>query len=478
MTADDRHPVDLPVGVASGRIWGLEARDIHDAWWRGRGVQCVHIGSEFAPVPGAELFLLLHRHQMVTFDLALIAESMVWNQSRATRVRIVERDDGDYRETVRLSPAGEVLGIGRHYRAEEIAAVRVFLVTRSDLAKSWAESRDSQEGNRNVKAVGRERLASVRVSGHCFDERNPEDRDTMLQRLVAVWPDPQRVIEGVAELAPGVIGLADQASRTSERLIPPVWMGLETDPEGAQETIVGPDLVPDDATVAPETVGVRVRSINEIVAPRSASPIRLMPSSTIYSVLKRTFDIVVSVLVLLGLSPLFLVVAIGNVVDGGFPIFFGHVRQSRDGRPFKCWKFRTMRKDAESLVEQMKQDNEADGPQVFIRDDPRVTRFGRTLRRLQLDELPQFWNVLIGDMSVVGPRPSPEGENQFCPAWRELRLSVRPGITGLWQVERTRAAGLDFQEWIRFDIEYVRRASFWFDLRICFKTVYNLIARS
>ena len=137
-----------------------------------------------------------------------------------------------------------------------------------------------------------------------------------------------------------------------------------------------------------------------------------------------------------------------------------------------------MRRDAESLVAKMVSENEADGPQVFIRNDPRVTRLGRSLRRLQLDELPQFWNVLKGDMSVVGPRPSPEGENQFCPAWRELRLSVRPGITGLWQVERTRAPGLDFQEWIRFDIEYVRQASFWFDLKICFKTVSNVLIRT
>ena len=478
MKTEESHLVVGSEGSASGRIWGLNAREIHDAWWRGRGVQCVRIDSAFAPVPGAELFLLLHRHQMVAFDLALIAESMVWSQSRATRVRIVERDDGDYRETVRLSPAGEVLGIGRHYRAEEITAVRVFLVTRSDLAQSWAESGDSHEGNRKIKAVGRERLASVRVSGHCFNEENPEECDTLLHRLVAIWPDPQRVIEGIDEIAPGVIGIADHAPASREHLIPPVWLGLESERGDDRVTIVGPDLVVDDTTNVTEHIDVRVRAINEIIAPRSTSPTRLMPSSTIYSLLKRTFDIVVSVVVLVVLSPLLLGVAIWSLIDGGLPIFFGHVRQSRDGRPFKCWKFRTMRKDAESLVEEMKQENQADGPQVFIRDDPRVTRFGRTLRRLQIDELPQFWNVLIGDMSVVGPRPSPEGENQFCPAWRELRLSVRPGITGLWQVERTRAAGLDFQEWIRFDIEYVRRASFWLDVKICFKTVYNLIART
>jgi lipopolysaccharide/colanic/teichoic acid biosynthesis glycosyltransferase len=103
-------------------------------------------------------------------------------------------------------------------------------------------------------------------------------------------------------------------------------------------------------------------------------------------------------------------------------------------------------------------------------DDPRITRIGRFLRKTNLDELPQFWNVLAGDMSVVGPRPSPEDENQFAPAWREARLSVKPGITGLWQIRRTRKAGSDFQEWIKYDIEYVERQSLWLDLRIIWRT--------
>jgi lipopolysaccharide/colanic/teichoic acid biosynthesis glycosyltransferase len=134
-----------------------------------------------------------------------------------------------------------------------------------------------------------------------------------------------------------------------------------------------------------------------------------------------------------------------------------------------------MRRNAEALVAELRKQNLCDGPQVFIKDDPRVTRVGRILRRFQLDEFPQFWNVLMGDMSVVGPRPSPENENQFCPAWREKRLSVRPGITGLWQVMRTRAPGKDFQEWIQYDIEYVEKRGPLLDLRIFAMTVMNLL---
>jgi len=111
------------------------------------------------------------------------------------------------------------------------------------------------------------------------------------------------------------------------------------------------------------------------------------------------------------------------------------------------------------------------GQAMKVISDPRLTKVGSLLRKCQLDELPQFFNVLAGDMSVVGPRPSPRAENQFCPPWREARLSVRPGVTGLWQIERTRAKGADFQEWIKFDIQYVERANFWLDLYIIWRTV-------
>jgi lipopolysaccharide/colanic/teichoic acid biosynthesis glycosyltransferase len=134
-----------------------------------------------------------------------------------------------------------------------------------------------------------------------------------------------------------------------------------------------------------------------------------------------------------------------------------------------------MRKDAERIKRELVAANQADGPQFFIKNDPRLTRVGRTLRKLQLDELPQFINVLLGHMSIVGPRPSPFVENQYCPGWREARLSVRPGVTGLWQVKRTRAAGTDFQEWIRYDIEYVERASLLLDVQIIWQTAALLI---
>ena len=131
-----------------------------------------------------------------------------------------------------------------------------------------------------------------------------------------------------------------------------------------------------------------------------------------------------------------------------------------------------MMPDAEKARSKLRAKNDVDGPQFKMKDDPRIFRVGRILRRLNLDEIPQFWNVLIGQMSIVGPRPSPEKENQMCPAWREARLSVRPGITGLWQVSRKRDRDdTDFQEWIYYDVQYIKKQSVWLDLKIIFKTL-------
>jgi lipopolysaccharide/colanic/teichoic acid biosynthesis glycosyltransferase len=157
-------------------------------------------------------------------------------------------------------------------------------------------------------------------------------------------------------------------------------------------------------------------------------------------------------------------------LEDGRPFFYGQRRETLGGREFLCWKFRSMRKDADRIKKELKARNQADGPQFFMAQDPRLTRVGKFIRKTNLDELPQFWNVLRGEMSIVGPRPSPRAENQYCPPWREARLSVRPGITGLWQVKRTRRQGLDFQEWIKFDIQYVERQSLLLDMRILWET--------
>ena len=188
---------------------------------------------------------------------------------------------------------------------------------------------------------------------------------------------------------------------------------------------------------------------------------------------KRGMDVAGSLVALCFTLPLWPFIALLIKVNSpGGPIFYGAVRQGRGGKNFRCWKFRTMSPNADAIQARLRAKNDVDGPQFKMKDDPRVHRVGRILRKLNLDERPQFWNVLIGQMSIVGPRPSPEKENQMCPAWREARLSVRPGITGLWQVSRKRDRDdTDFQEWIYYDVQYIKKQSLWLDLKIMFKTL-------
>ncbi|MHC5109773.1 MAG: sugar transferase [Planctomycetota bacterium] len=196
-----------------------------------------------------------------------------------------------------------------------------------------------------------------------------------------------------------------------------------------------------------------------------------------YRFAKRTGDIVLSSLALIVASPLLLAVAVAVKVTSKGPVFFGHKRQGLNGREFRCLKFRTMIADADEMQATLRKNNEVDGPQFKIANDPRLTKIGDWLRKTNIDEVPQFFNVLVGHMSLVGPRPSPDGENQFCPGWRRTRLSVRPGVTGLWQVMRLRnATSTDFQEWIYYDLEYVRKQSFWLDLQILWHTPISMIA--
>ena len=190
---------------------------------------------------------------------------------------------------------------------------------------------------------------------------------------------------------------------------------------------------------------------------------------------KRIIDITFSSFILLMSLPVFLIVTILIKIYSPGPIFFKHKRQGLHGKEFGCIKFRTMIHGADDIQDQLRKINEVDGPQFKMEDDPRVSPIGRFLRDTCIDEIPQFINVLLGEMSVIGPRPSPEKENSFCAYWRDARLSVRPGITGLWQVMRTRKEGQDFQEWVIHDTNYVKRLTIWEDIKICLLTVKYIV---
>jgi len=186
--------------------------------------------------------------------------------------------------------------------------------------------------------------------------------------------------------------------------------------------------------------------------------------------IKRAFDIISSAIGLIVLSPLFLALAVIIKATSEGPVLFRQKRCGLNGRRFTLYKFRTMVKGAEEKLADLQKYNEMNGPVFKMKSDPRVTTIGALLRKLSLDELPQLWNVLAGEMSVVGPRPPIPAEVDNYDNWQRRRLSMRPGITCLWQV-KGRNEITDFNEWMRLDLEYIDNWSVWLDLKILFTTI-------
>jgi exopolysaccharide biosynthesis polyprenyl glycosylphosphotransferase len=172
---------------------------------------------------------------------------------------------------------------------------------------------------------------------------------------------------------------------------------------------------------------------------------------------------------LLVLAPLLVAIAIAIKLDSPGPVFYRQERVGKDGRRFWILKFRSMRQDADRLLPTIRQHNEASGPLFKMRADPRVTRVGRVLRRLSLDELPQLFNVLKGEMSLVGPRPPIPSEVEQYEDWQHGRLRAMPGITGLWQVSGR--SEVPFHDMVRLDLHYIRNWSLGLDLEILWRTI-------
>ncbi len=261
--------------------------------------------------------------------------------------------------------------------------------------------------------------------------------------------------------------------------------------ERVDEVIIAdPEFPQDDAVELVDVChqrGVRVRlapSTMEILihraefVPGSGVPLFELGSPTFEGIdfaLKRAFDLIGATLLLIVLSPLLALIMLAVRVTSRGPIVFRSTRRGIGQRPFACLKFRTMHTDAEQRQADLDELNEASGALFKIRDDPRLTRVGRILRRYSLDELPQLVNVLRGEMSLVGPRPLPERDYEMLEEWHRKRYLVLPGITGLWQVSGR--SELDFDDLVHLDFIYLERWSLALDLTIILKTIPAVISR-
>lgn len=199
-------------------------------------------------------------------------------------------------------------------------------------------------------------------------------------------------------------------------------------------------------------------------------------SKPVYEFFKRCFDIIFSVVALLVLFVPLCIVALVIVIDspGASPIYV-QKRVGKNGKEFKFYKFRSMVPNAESMLDSLLDKNEMEGPAFKIKEDPRITKFGRIIRRACIDELPQLINILKGDMSFVGPRPPLPREVEMYDEYQMQRLSVTPGLTCYWQVQPERNS-ISFDDWMKCDIQYIRERSLKTDIKIMFKTVTTVFS--
>ncbi len=441
-----------------------------------RGVEGGRLGEHDTLHDDAELFLLTDPGCLVMFGLVTLMDTLSWLKPRAVFVRLHDTREHGYHERV-VTEDGKFTRLKRVYDASDLRLSRMALTTDREVARAWQQADDPGTAWQDMRRrIERRQRTTVSLDGRIYFRFDDSELARCLKDIAQVWRRPETSIAKLRHLqgrvwADGLAAVSDET-----KFIGPVWIGAGRDLTRAK-SVVGPAILWDH----PEHRPTPTRAGWGAVVPPDGpvtdedAPVRL---STARRWGKRAFDIFAALVGLALTIWFFPLIALAIYFEpgresGGRPIFFGHKRETLGGKEFPCLKFRTMRKDAEELKKKLLEANQADGPQFFIDDDPRITKVGRFLRKTNLDELPQFFNVLAGHMSMVGPRPSPRKENQFCPTWRETRLSVRPGITGLWQVKRSRQEGRDFEEWIRYDIEYVERMSFRLDLWIIFKTIFG-----
>jgi lipopolysaccharide/colanic/teichoic acid biosynthesis glycosyltransferase len=459
----------------SQTIWGLDVSQLHQRFWASRSVQVVCRGDSTPVNDDAEHYLLMEPSHFCLFRLDQVIDTLSWLKPKLLFVRVHDTHEHGYRERIITDEEDGFVRFHREYGGADCRLIRTAVCSDPQLAELWRAAPDNRSGWRRLRqTVTQVQRTTLSINGSTYYRHLRDERTQFIRELITIWRRPDAAIRRARQMLDGKVWIDKHTNANHKtRFIGPVWVGAGRKLTGI-DSIVGPAVLWDDPQARPKAGDIQWftsdhESLDEdtIRPPRRLNPIQKAN--------KRSFDIAAALIGLAMTLPLYPLILFFIWLEDGRPFFFAHRRETRGGREFPCLKFRTMRNDAEQLKEELAQQNKCDGPQFFIEDDPRITRFGRIMRRCNIDELPQFLNVLVGHMSIVGPRPSPHSENQYCPPWREARLSVRPGITGLWQVMRSREAGLDFQEWIRYDIEYVENMSWQMDLKIIYQTLARLV---
>ncbi|MEM6560128.1 MAG: sugar transferase, partial [Planctomycetota bacterium] len=426
------------------------------------------------------------------------------------------KDDLPVTERITVGEGNRLHGFLRDYSDPERGRGSVLATSSRRVAEAWANldhdekiSRDGLMGHcrRNFRLgyrrgeVDRSTRRRIRpMPGTRMRSGDPANESDAICRLLDLCAKPafrKALGADVEEHCPRVWTARDARIDPRTRFVGSVWIGRGRSVLGLGRdapAVLGPavlwdrdvsiDWFEEPAGSRKHTPELGIEEVGALIASAHEKPLTPPPvdavgaradldaanrcvglTRPVFQCVKRAIDLSFSIALLAVTLPVLPIVAALIKLEDGGPVFYAARRQGKHGRPFHCYKFRSMRQDADRMVNELGESNLADGPQVYVPDDDRVTRIGKWLRRLNIDELPQLWNVIKGEMSLVGPRPSPHGENQYNVEWRRKRLSVRPGVTGLWQVRRTRQPGLDFQEWVKWDLLYVEQQSLRLDVR-------------
>lgn len=420
-----------------------------------------------------------------------ITAELTQHQQGALHVVALDANPGGTTERVQLDRTGKVRRIQRYYDTHTWTFTRgivcSFVPAAALIAAGCTEFGDLRELRRELTGRGVP-SRDVPLTGAALDLDRERSLLWLSERCIqasesdgrAPAPAADAIIDPTARLVGSVVVQRGAIIEAGAQVIGPAIVGR--DARIGPAAIVAQCLVAPGARVAAGAV-VRHRALSgrshgmadddaEVMAemPGEAPPAAAAPRRA-YPNFKVLFDAAAAAIGLIALSPLLLLVAILIKIESRGPVLYGDERETLGGRRFRCWKFRTMYQGSQAKQRELLQSNMVDGPQFKMHKDPRITRVGHWLRTHSIDELPQLINVVRGEMSLVGPRPSPFRENQICVPWREGRLSVRAGITGLWQVCREERTAGDFHQWILYDLLYVQHMSPLVDLRILVATV-------
>jgi lipopolysaccharide/colanic/teichoic acid biosynthesis glycosyltransferase len=461
-------------GATPPRLWGMSPEQLHDHLWASRGVQVVRRGTAHPTLQPARWYFLAEPDQFALVDLPRDLLSYRRRRRPLCVLAIRAVHESAYREQVYADAQDKLIAVRREYRRADDQRPTVLLTRNRRIAQCWQQSADHHSAHRGIRLLaGLHGVMRDEVHGIQFRITDERAYTELFADLLTGNVMPQHLCREAHEIKPGLWCHTDSRVPDTLRYVPPVWIGaghaLRDD-----QPLIGPLVLEDAHPVRPPAYHVARRVKCAVRHGADPSPTTVMGRHK--RIGKRLFDVAFSIAALVLTAPLFPIIMLAIWLEDGRPFLFEHIRQTRGGRNFVCYKFRTMSKDADHLKVQIQAQNVCDGPQFYVENDPRLLRVGKWLRRFHLDELPQFFNVLLGQMNIIGPRPSPEEENQFCPAWRDARLSVHPGMTGLWQVSRTRSENADFQEWIRYDMNYVQRQNWRLDIWIIYRTVYNILS--